>query len=357
MTRSPILFRCDATASQGYESFYQCLTYAAAMQRRRRGSYFLSRLQPNTLVSAVQKGGNEWRPADHPVGCAEDLAQTLAGVGELQVGAVVIGDPSVSSEYLEAVSRSGVLLLVIDTQAGAKVPTGLVVNPLLGPNGDSYLVGAGTQMLLGARYALVRPFIRRLRPMRAQEPPAPFRAMVAMGDDDMRGQVLPRVKELMAVSRVERIDVVIRPQHPAMMELLALAEASPERLEVVTEPADISLRLSRCHFALTSGDGWALELACIGIPQLLLVQSPWHMLNAQRLDDEGAAVNLGDCDSVTAVQLRQAVQQILSDPRERAGMSRAGRKLIDGRGPDRLVNAIEVMLSSRVAPGQLRIAA
>src|SRR5438067_1149651 len=171
MTRAPILFRCDATASQGYESFYQCLTYAAAMQRRRRGSYFLSRLQPNTLLSAVQKGGNEWRPADHPVGCPDDLAQTLATVGDLQAGAV--------------------------------------------------------------------------------------------------------------------------------------AEASPERLEVVTEPADISLRLSRCHFALTSGDGWALELACIGIPQLLLVQSPGHMMNAQRLDDEGAAVNLGDCDSVTAVQLRQ----------------------------------------------------
>src|SRR5437870_8564868 len=68
MSRAPILFRCDATGSQGYESFYQCLAYAAALQRRRRGTYFLSRLSPATLLAAIQKGGNEWRPADFPFG-------------------------------------------------------------------------------------------------------------------------------------------------------------------------------------------------------------------------------------------------------------------------------------------------
>ncbi|MFL5341052.1 MAG: PseG/SpsG family protein [Gemmataceae bacterium] len=353
----PILFRCDATASQGYESFYQCLAFAAALQRRRRGTYFLSRLQPATLLSAIQKGGNEWRPGDFPLGCSEDLSQTLDNIRHFQAAAVVVADPNVTSEYLGALGQSGVTLVVIDAQAGARVPPSIVVNPLLGPNGDSYDAAPGSQLLLGARYALVRPFIRRLRPMRAQEPPAPFRALVAMGDDDLRGQVLLRVKELLGITRVEKIDVALRAQHPAMMELVALAEDHPGRLDVVTEPAEISLRLSRCHFALTSGDGWALELACIGIPQLMLVQSPWHMLNATRLDDEGAAINLGDCDSVTPVQLRQAVQSLLSESRERANMARCGRKLIDGRGPDRLVNALEVMLSGRLPVGQVRLAA
>jgi spore coat polysaccharide biosynthesis predicted glycosyltransferase SpsG len=181
--------------------------------------------------------------------------------------------------------------------------------------------------------------------------------MVALGDDDLRGQVLVRTRELLATSRVERVDVVVRPQHPALMDLLSLAEANPERLEVVTEPSDISVRLGRCHFAVTSGDGWSLEMACVGIPQIMLVQSPWHALNAQRLDDEGAAINLGDCESVSTADLRQAINNLLSDDRERATMSRCGRKLIDGRGPDRLVNALEVLLHPAHAPGQERLAA
>src|SRR5262249_35891341 len=100
MNRSPILFRCDATSSQGYESFYQCLGYAAALQRRRRGTYFLSRLQPNTLLAAIQKPGNEWRPSDFPLGCDDDLRQTAAMIDELQAAAVVVADPHVSADYL-----------------------------------------------------------------------------------------------------------------------------------------------------------------------------------------------------------------------------------------------------------------
>ena len=46
----------------------------------------------------------------------------------------------------------------------------------------------------------------------------------------------------------------------------------------------------------------------------------------------------------SAGTIRQAVQNLLSDPQERQAMARCGRKLIDGRGPDRLVTALEVLL-------------
>ena len=45
-TRGPILFRCDGTAEHGWEPLYQCLSLAAALQRRRRGTHFLTYLDP-----------------------------------------------------------------------------------------------------------------------------------------------------------------------------------------------------------------------------------------------------------------------------------------------------------------------
>jgi spore coat polysaccharide biosynthesis predicted glycosyltransferase SpsG len=344
MSKQPILIRCDATATQGFESFYQCLTYANALQRRRRGIYFLSRLEPATILASIQKAGHDWCPAEYPLGSPEDLRETVGRVRQYQAAAVILCDPHLSEAYLGAIAGTGTQLVVIDHQAQTRYPRCLLINPLLGPGRDSYDAALGTQTLMGSRYALVRPFIRRLRPVRTQEPPPPFRVLVALGDDDFRGEVIERTKQLLAVSRLEKVDVVIRPQHPGFHALMSLKEAHGERLDVVTEPADISLRLSRCHLALSSGDSWSLELACIGVPQILLVQSAHHMLNAQRLDDEEAAHNLGDCEHVTAGMLRQAVQSLLSDPRERAKMARNGRKLIDGRGNDRLVNGLEVML-------------
>jgi len=45
------------------------------------------------------------------------------------------------------------------------------------------------------------------------------------------------------------------------------------------------------------------------------------------------------------------VQELLADPLERQAMSRCARQLIDGRGPDRLVTALEVLLHpARRAP-------
>ena len=60
MTRAPILFRVDAGPRPGYEHLSRCLVLAAALQRRRRPAYFLSRLDPGSLGLMVKRGGNEW---------------------------------------------------------------------------------------------------------------------------------------------------------------------------------------------------------------------------------------------------------------------------------------------------------
>jgi spore coat polysaccharide biosynthesis predicted glycosyltransferase SpsG len=344
MTRAPILFRVDAGPRLGWEPFCRCLTFAAALQRRRRPAYFLSQLEPATLAVTVKRGGNEWLEADAPAGTAEDLEETIQEVRRLGPAAVIVDAPEVTGEYLTALRSTGAAVVAFDSLAGSAFPTHLLVNPLLGPSRESYELGQGTQVLLGARYAMVRPEIRRVRPMRAQEPAQPFRALVALGDDDPNNQAGELAKFLLNCPRIGRVDVAVRPFHRDLAALKALAETAPERLEVASEPGEVPVRVARCHFAVTAGNAWSLELACVGVPQLVLVQSETHWPTAQRLEEEGAVTCLGWHANVSPTTIRQAVANLLSDPMERQTLSRAGRKLIDGRGPDRLVTALEIIL-------------
>ena len=344
MTRAPILFRVDASPRLGWEHMWRCMIFAAALQRRRRPAYFLSQLDPASLGVTVKRGGNEWLSADDRAGSPADLEETLREIRRLKPQAVIIDAPDVPETYLEALREVGVVVVSIDSLAATAFPSHLVINPLLGPGRDSYTIRRGTQMLLGARYALVRPEIRRQRPIRAQEPVQPFRALVALGDDDLNHQAVEIAKYLLNTPRVGRVDVVVRPYHPQIEEMKALAQSNPDRLDVVTEPAETPLRIARCHFAVTAGNNWSLELACVGVPQLLVVQSEMHWPTAQLLEEEGAAACLGWHANVSAGTVRQAVVSLLSDPLERQTMARAGRRLIDGRGPDRLVTALEVVL-------------
>jgi spore coat polysaccharide biosynthesis predicted glycosyltransferase SpsG len=344
MNRAPVLFRVDASPQLGWEHLSRSLTFAAALQRRRRPAYFLSQLEPGSLGLAIKRAGNEWLDADNPAGTNEDIEEIVQEVRRLQPAAVVIDAPEASEEYLAAIRATGVLVVSLDSLANIRFPSRLIINPLLAPTREAYDLRPGTQVLLGARYAMVRPEVRRVRPTRAQEPAQPFRVLVALGDDDPNNQAGTLAKLLLNTPRVGRVDVLVRPYHRDLEALKALVETCPDRLDVVSEPGEVPVRISRCHCAVTAGNAWSLELACVGVPQLVIVQSETHWPTAQRLEEEGAATCLGWHANVSPATLRQAIQDLLGDTLERQAMARCGRKLIDGRGPDRLVTALEVLL-------------
>ncbi len=355
MNRDPILIRVDATPRTGFERFARCMTLAAALQRRRRPTFFFSQLEPPALAFSVKRSGNDWVDACHPAGTPDDLEDLIQEIRRRRPAAVIVDEGDVTHEYLAELVATGVLVVSLDHQANIRFPSGILVNPLLGPSRESYEFFEDTQLLLNQRYTLVRPEVRRQRQGRSQEPPpivatngkpgpTQFRALLALGEDDPHRQVREYAKLLLNAPRIGKVDIVIRREHPDLEKIQAMAEASTSRLEVAIEPADVGARINRAHFALTSGSGWSNELACVGIPQLLIVQNETHWPNAQRLEEEGCASCLGWHENVSAQTIRQAIQNMVGDPLERQAMSRCGRQLIDGRGPDRLVTAMEVML-------------
>jgi spore coat polysaccharide biosynthesis predicted glycosyltransferase SpsG len=320
------------------------LTFAAALQRRRRPTHFLSQLEPASLGQLIKRAGNEWLEADGPAGTEEDLGETIQEVRRLGTAAVVVDSGDVGENYLVELAASGTRVITLDHLANIRFASQLVINPLLDPGRDAYEFLPGTQLLLGRRYAIVRPEIRRIRQVRAQEPPQPYRALIALGEEDGNESTIKVIRLLLPITRLNRIDAIVRPYSPALAALQELAGSHPERLEIATEPADIAAKVARCHFAVTGGGGWSLELACVGIPQLIIVQAESYWPSARRLEEEGAAVCIGGHENLAASTIRQAIQDLLADPLERQAMTRCARKLIDGRGPDRLVTALEILL-------------
>ncbi|MSQ94009.1 MAG: polysaccharide biosynthesis protein [Gemmataceae bacterium] len=356
MTRDPIIVRVDATTQGGYERLARCMTLAAAVQRRRRPVYFLSLLEPNGLAMGIKRAGNNWIAADYPAGSAGDAQQMQREIARLHPAAVFVDGPDVTTNYLSEIAATGVLLAGMDHAALVRFPTKLLINPLLAPNRESYEHETDTQLLLGKRYAMVRPEIRRQRQTRSQEPPpiatqngtiisSQYRVLLALGEDDPNLMTMDLAKLIVNAPRVGKVDIVVRREHPQLEEIRAMVEEHKELMTLALEPAEISNRITRCHFALTSGSGWSLELACVGVPQLLLLQNEMHWPNAQRLEDEGAAAVLGWHENVSAQTIRAGVQNLIADALDRKSMARCGRKLIDGRGPDRLVTAMEILLS------------
>jgi spore coat polysaccharide biosynthesis predicted glycosyltransferase SpsG len=343
MTRESVLFRVDGTQVSGWESLARCQVIAAALQRRRRPCYFLSQLEPASYALSLKRSGNEWLEAAAPAGSPDDLEELTREVRRIRPAAVVVDSPQAGPDYLAELVALGPLVVAVDSAAAFRFPAQLVLNPTLAPGVEEYEVCPGTQVLQGRRYALVRPEIRRLRPVRAQEPPTPFRVLAALGDD-LHCQSTRIVPLLLANPKIGQVDLIGRPQHPNVREWQALAEKNKGRMTLSLDTGEVASKVSRCHLAICDGAAWALEFACVGVPMLLIVQNERHWPTAQMLEEEGAATILGCRESVSDAMIKQAVQQLLADPHERRIMARSGRAFIDGRGPDRLITALEIML-------------
>ena len=344
MSRSPVLFRVDADTIAGHESMSRCMVLAAALQRRRRQAYFLSRVEPASQILPLKRGGNEYIAAGQPIGTPADLQETLREIRRLSPAAVVVDSPLVTRQYLETLHRAGVLVVTFDHLARFRFPAGLVINPLMGPGREDYDHATGTQLLLGERYAMIRPEVRRQRPQRAQEPSGTHRVLVALGDHDPARQSLPLAKTLLNAFKAIKVDVAVRAHHPDIESLRELAAQSAGRMELAAEPQEIVQKLTRCHVAVSGGNGWSMDLACLGVPQLIVVQQECYWPSARRLEEEGAATCLGSGENLSISNFKQVVQDLLDCPLERQAMSRCARQLVDGRGPDRLILALEVML-------------
>lgn len=346
MTREPVLMRVDGTRELGWEHLARTMVFASALQRRRRPCHFLSDLQPSILAGQIKRGDNQWIPAEHPLGSHDDFEQIAREVLRLQPAAILIDSPGCSPEYLAELANLGPMVINFDNQAEYRFASQLIVHPGMNKNCNDYDVCPGAQVLAGRRYTLVRPGIRRVRLVRGQEPQLPIRVVVAFGDDP-NNWTSRAVDILLAMPDVARIDILARAVHPELPSWQKLTETHKGRVSVATETAEMAKRISRCHFALSEANQWAYELACVGVPQLLIVQNEHHWHSAEMLEEEGAATLLGWHDSVNPKIVRMAVENLIEDQSERRMMARCGRALIDGRGPDRLVNALEIMLHAQ----------
>lgn len=112
---------------------------------------------------------------------------------------------------------------------------------------------------------------------------------------------------------------------------------------------DVSLvpYLLEADMALTSFGLTVYEAACLGLPTIMLSPTEDHNRRAEIFARFGSAINLGLNQEVTPSRIREAVEDLRSNPGLRREMARAGMKLVDGEGARRVARIIMDLIDHR----------
>lgn len=276
-----------------------------------RPSAVLDRFLAGRLVDRAEIRGSGYA-------AAETLAATAPGT-------VLVSDSyDLDADDLERLAGGSALHVVIDDEGALpRYPCDVVVNPNLGAATAPYR-SAGC-VLAGPRYALLRAEARALaaRPGRPATEP---RVVVAFGG----GRWAPgAIRLLAALGGLARDGATV----------LAPAADPPPGVMAIA-PASLLDALHGADLAVLAGGVTKYEAAALGVPMLLCAVVAHQRAGVAAVAAAGAACDLGDADAARTDDVVRRARDLLADAPARARMAAAGRALVDGRGADRVTEAV-----------------
>lgn len=101
-------------------------------------------------------------------------------------------------------------------------------------------------------------------------------------------------------------------------------------------PATVYELMAGCQMALTAAGNTLYELAYLGVPSVVLSHHERHDRVAKAFAERGAVHDLGIGAGVTADAFAGAVTRLRGDSGRRVALAAAARRLVDGRGTERV---------------------
>ena len=234
--------------------------------------------------------------------------------------------------HLDMSQLSARLLLAFDDTAQRPTPADVVVNGSPGASAELYVSLGAKRVLPGPAYQVIRGDLKRRDDRDASAPPR--RLLVTIGGGDPRA-ILPFLAKWLGGPRFldVRVDLVVGPY--------AELPDAPDGITLHKDPANMVDLIAQADIAVSAGGQTLMELLYCGVPTAALCLAENQARNLKSLADESAVLVAGSADDPNWLEtLDIAVSKLLTDGGLRTRLSRTAATLVDGKGAERIAEAI-----------------
>jgi UDP-2,4-diacetamido-2,4,6-trideoxy-beta-L-altropyranose hydrolase len=332
-----LLLRADASESIGTGHVMRSLALAQAWAQAGGSATFAMSICPRPVCERLRAEGLNIVSINGERGSLADAHETAQLARDLEARWVVLDGYEFGARYQSALRAQDFHSLVIDDEASAKsFSADVLLNHNAYATPDLYARKAdGARLALGGRYALLRNEFQPWRLWRREIPPRARRILITTGGSDpgnAAGKILRSLDGLGKRELEVQLVVGSASTHRAELE----HEAAARKASVVVDAHNMPELMAWADVAISAAGSTCWELAFMGTPALTLVIADNQQKISNCLCERGAAQALGRAESLAPDHLAETLAQLLDDPGRRWTLSRAGRRLIDGRGAARV---------------------
>ena len=339
MGKDKVIFRADGGANIGLGHIMRCLNLADGLKEKGMQCIFITKdIDPEAGKRIVDSGHLiERLPAE--IDLEEDLNLTIKLIKKHQPDLVVTDSYDINEIYLRRIKDLNIPLMSIDDLANMHFFSDIVLNQNIEVKVSDYSRERYTKLLLGPKYVLLRKEFRNKHFLKKEIKKFVENILVTLGGTDPDNQTLKVVKALKGMKDNIKITVVMGPGYQ-YEEVLRKETEADNRFIFTRDPQDIFGLMKKADIAISGGGSTCYELAYLGVPNIILVLADNQKKIAEGLDNYGTSINLGWFKEVTEDKIKEAVVDLIGNKEKREEMSKKGRKIVDGKGVERVVEEI-----------------
>ncbi|MFH1894716.1 MAG: glycosyltransferase [Patescibacteria group bacterium] len=247
---------------------------------------------------------------------------------------IITSFPSVDQAYLKEIKKYVKLLVVIDDSPKTQYPADIVVKCSCVPQLSRHDLKSKSEFLVGLDYVIIDKEFKKASLKEKKIHPEMKSILITMGGSDVNNFTPKIMEALGGLTDIKKIVII----GPAFEDIDKLKLGKDFNLKYgVSNMAEL---MFSADLAIVGGGITLYELACVGTPGIVLCQTDYQFLEAKCFEKKGAIINLGLGRDTTKEAIASAVKSLISNKEIRKKMSLAAKKIIDGRGAERVVDKI-----------------
>lgn len=374
-----MILRVDASIEMGTGHVMRCLTLADELKSQGAEITFISRAHPGHMGDAISNKGYKLYSLPAPtdtyqvreddvahaswlgVTWEQDAEETRLVIGDSKPDWLIIDHYGIDVRWHKILRDQTDQIMALDDLADRPLDCDILLDQTYGRQGDDYqaLLPPSCKMLLGSRYAMLRPEFPELRAtaiIKRKENNGINDILVSMGGMDPENVTATVLEGLLEVDWKHKpvIDVVLGGKAPNLQQVVATAKKSTLEIQVSTDVTDMAERMLTADLAIGAGGTTSWERCCLGLPALAVISAENQQMVSKELDEKGAIRLLGIGREICAVDIKKNIEQLMLKPVQLHNMSQAGFGVTDGLGVKRTVLEMMPPYSKDRKPVRLR---
>jgi UDP-2,4-diacetamido-2,4,6-trideoxy-beta-L-altropyranose hydrolase len=333
-----IAFRADASITIGTGHVMRCLTLADRLQEDGVSARFLCRPLDGHLGERITARGHDlaWLPVRESLARdAEDSLEALAD--EAPWDWLVVDHYGLDAAWERVMRGAAKKVMAIDDLADRTHDCDLLLDQnLQEPGRYSGLVPDACQILIGPRYALLRPqFAAARQGLRPREGKVK-RLLVLFGGTDAGGATLKALAAIQLLGRPDlAVDVVVGQANPHRAAIEAACRALPGAT-LHCQVGDMASLMTAADLFVGAGGTSSWERCCLGLPALVISIADNQIAQSVALAEAGVHRYLGPASSVVTHRLAREISSLMLQLDLLQNMALRGKDLVDGLGAERI---------------------